>query len=118
MFYVSIKIIMICLILLAFLAASSEVTGYHNGTQRSCAGQGGEHCIFPMDYYGTIYYACIKEEGDWIDPWCATAVDADGGYTGDWAECNSECPVCKTTNSKICVIKLAICLTFDFRSCL
>ena len=90
---------MICFILLAFLAIS-EGTEYRNGTQRSCAGTGGEHCVFPMDYYGTVYYSCIKEEGDWIDPWCATEVDSDGGYIGEWAECNSECPVCETTNRK------------------
>ena len=31
-----------------------------NGTVRSCAGQAGESCIFPFDYYGTVYYACVK----------------------------------------------------------
>ena len=41
-----------------------------------------------------------QEEDDFIDPWCASRVDSSGGYVGEWVECNSECPVCKTVDSK------------------
>ena len=40
-----------------------------------------------------------QEEDDFIDPWCASEVDSSGGYVGEWVECNSECPVCKTVDS-------------------
>ena len=71
-----------------------------NGTVRSCRGVDGSQCFFPFDYYGTVYYACIKEEDDFIDPWCATSVGSNNEYEGNWEECNSDCPVCKTVDSK------------------
>ena len=45
----------------------------------------------------------VQEEDDFIDPWCATAVNSAGEYIGQWAECNAECPVCETKDhSKLC----------------
>ena len=113
-FFISCKVEMISLVILFLLGVSDAA---QNGTQRSCAGTAGETCVFPFDYYGTVYYACVQEESEYLDPWCATHVDSEGSYTGDWAECNSECPVCETTSRNI-IIYIDIVLKIVFRSCL
>ena len=64
---------------LLILFSSANCEG--NGTVRGCAGkplskiykpiqiynilkgQDGTPCIFPFDYYGTVYYSCIKVNG-------------------------------------------------------
>ena len=88
------------IVILLFVHCSYSQSSPENGTVRSCRGVDGSQCFFPFDYYGTVYYACIKEEDDFIDPWCATSVGSNNEYEGNWEECNSDCPVCKTVDSK------------------
>jgi len=45
-------------------------------------------CIFPFTYpkTGKKYTSCTAD--DHTEPWCATKVDSEGTYVGEWANCN------------------------------
>ena len=98
-------------------AGQSHFSPVKSPSQCQVSGVNGSPCIFPFDYYGTVYYACVwvssprcldnsnrkaalSQQSFIPEGWCATRVDGSGAYTGDWEECNSECPVCKTVDSE------------------
>ena len=47
-------------------------------------------CIFPFTYNNITYNQCTKT-GHINQTWCATEVDADGNYNGNWKNCNENC---------------------------
>lgn len=44
-------------------------------------------CIFPFRYNGVAYDRCTMVDQN--VPWCATAVDGEGNYVGEWGVCSS-----------------------------
>lgn len=53
--------------------------------------QGGENCVFPFTHAGTVYHQCTTAHNDGV-AWCATEVDAGGGFrTHKWGYCSPQC---------------------------
>ena len=49
-------------------------------------------CVFPFQYSGTSYQKCTTKYTKYTQPWCATEVDANGGYIeGKWGICDECC---------------------------
>ena len=46
-------------------------------------------CHFPFKYEGVTYNQCTKAKSARL--WCATQVDADGEYIGEWERCDDNC---------------------------
>jgi len=78
-------------------------------TYSECIGENGQACKFPFIYQGQTFDECTKYDTNNGEPWCATAVDANGGTT-TWSNCildscpadNSTEPECVATNSLPC----------------
>ena len=45
-------------------------------------------CVFPFTYNDITYNQCTHYHDQ---AWCATEVDADGNYNGNWKVCNKNC---------------------------
>ena len=53
----------------------------------------GSRCVFPFTYKGTTFNTCASaatSASSHPKLWCATGVDAEGNYDGNWANCG-EC---------------------------
>ena len=46
-------------------------------------------CHFPFKYKGSNYNQCTRDGHHQL--WCATQVDADGNYNGNWKNCDENC---------------------------
>ena len=46
-------------------------------------------CNFPFTYLGVTYKECTTVAHHKL--WCATQVDADGNYNGNWKNCDKDC---------------------------
>merc|ERR1711892_845719 len=55
----------------------------------ACISQKGSACIFPFLYKGKEYSECTLYQASGGNPWCATALKADGNM-GSWAPCDME----------------------------
>lgn len=81
----------------------AELIEYNAGVKQHLAvvygGRDEGKCVFPFTYYGVTYNDCSTigsgGVGTWPYPWCATAVDAAGEYTGAWDKCGCNIEIFK-----------------------
>jgi hypothetical protein len=67
-------------------------------------------CVFPFEFYGTIYNECTWEAAYDDKAWCSTEVDSDGRFVqGKWGDCSLGCPISK--EGKPCGIRTTEILT-------
>ena len=62
-----------------------------------CKTEEGKLCVFPFKYNGATYTTCTTEDNGG-KYWCATEVNVNGGYNGNYGNCGSTCNIGNQVN--------------------